>query len=200
VLGISVDGNISHFAIGHLTVTLTSPQGTTVTLHNRTGATADNLVGNWPTSLFVDGPGSLDDFMDEPVNGTWTMTVADHQLGALGVFNSWGLNLMVTDNSASAAPEGLPSVTRLVGNAPNPFNPRTTISFELAHSGPIRLEVYDVKGRLVRTLGDRVFSAGSHSVLWDGRNRQGGETASGLYFFRLTTNEETQTHKMLLVR
>ena len=65
--------NISHFAIGHLTVILTSPAGTSVTLHNRTGGTADNLVGNWTESLFVDGPGILEDFLDEPVQGTWTL-------------------------------------------------------------------------------------------------------------------------------
>jgi len=94
----------------------------------------------------------------------------------------------------------VPSRTRLVGNAPNPFNPRTVISFELAQTGPVRLEVYDVKGRLVQTLGDRVFEAGLHSVPWDGRDRRGGETASGLYFFRLMTEDEVQTHKMLLVR
>jgi len=197
---LSIDVNISHFAVGQLVITLTSPEGTSVTLHNRTGGTADDLVGNWPESMFVDGPGELADFQDENPQGAWTLTVADEQFGALGVFNSWGLNLLVTDGSISAAPSGVPSRTRLVGNAPNPFNPRTVISFELAQTGPVRLEVYDVKGRLVQTLGDRVFEAGLHSVPWDGRDRRGGETASGLYFFRLMTEDEVQTHKMLLVR
>jgi len=200
ILGITVDIDLTHFAIGQLSVVLTSPSGTSVTLHNRTGGTADNLVGNWPESLAVDGPGSLVDFLNEPIQGTWTLHVTDFQLGALGTLNSWGLNLMVVDDQASAVGDGLPQVTRLVGNAPNPFNPSTTISFELARSGPVRLEIYDVQGRLVRTLEDRVLEAGAHSVPWDGRNGQGGETASGLYFFRMTTDDATQTKKMMLVK
>ncbi len=201
ILGITIDTDISHFAIGHLVITLTSPEGTSVTLHNRTGGTADNLVGNWPKTLFIDGPGSLADFKEESPLGSWTFKVVDAQLGALGTLNSWGLNLLVTDHGASPVESsGLPQRTRLVGNAPNPFNPKTVISFELARSGPVRLEIYDVKGRLVKKLDDRVFPAGRHSVPWNGRDTRGADTASGLYFFRLRTEDEVQTHKMLLVR
>lgn len=200
VLGLSVDVDISHFAVGHLSVTLTSPAGTVVTLRNRTGGTADDLVGNWTNSLFVDGPGALSDFWDENPQGAWTLQVSDHQLGALGTFHSWGLNLLVTDHAASAVGSVMPAATRLIGNSPNPFNPRTVISFDLARSGPIRMDIYDLKGRRVRQLANRNYEAGRHEIVWDGRDSRGGETASGLYFFRMSTKDEVQTHKMLLVR
>jgi len=200
ILGITVDVDITHFSVGQLVITLTSPEGTSVTLRNRTGGTADDLVGNWPESLFVDGPGVLADFSNENPQGAWTMKVSDEQFGALGTFNSWGLNLLVTSNDASPVETGLPAVTRLVGNSPNPFNPRTVISFELARSGPVRMDVYDLKGRRVRQLADRSYEAGRHDIVWDGRDNRGGETASGLYFFRMRTEDDVQTHKMLLVR
>ncbi len=197
---LSVDVDISHFAVGHLVVTLTSPEGTVVTLRNRTGGTADDLVGNWTNTLFVDGPGAMSDFWDENPQGAWTLKVSDHQLGALGTFNSWGLNLLVTDHGASAVGPGMPAATRLIGNSPNPFNPRTVISFDLARSGPVRMDIYDLKGRRVRQLANRNYEAGRHEIVWDGRDNRGGETASGLYFFRMSTEDEVQTHKMLLVR
>jgi len=87
--------DIEHPSIGQLTVVLTSPLGTSVTLHNRTGSITDDIIGNYDENLPVDGPGSLGDFLGQPVQGDWTLTVADHQFGALGIFHSWG-----TDGSA----------------------------------------------------------------------------------------------------
>ncbi len=201
VQGVDVDVNISHFAIGNLVVTLTSPSGTTVTLHNRSGETADDLAGNWPGTLHVDGPGALDDFLGEEAQGTWTLQVADLQFGATGTFHSWGLNILVTPRDASGTDDpATPAVTRLVGNAPNPFNPRTVVAFDLARGGPVRLDVYDVRGRLVRRLADSVFAAGRHVVTWDGRDGRGAEPASGIYFCRLHTDEGAQVHKMTLLR
>jgi subtilisin-like proprotein convertase family protein len=200
IYGLTVDGDISHFAIGQLVIKLTSPSGTEVTLHNRTGGTSDDLVGTWPTSLFVDGPGELTDILSEQAAGTWTLNVSDRQLGALGTLNAWTLNLLVQSSGASPVDDNLPNVTQLVGNAPNPFNPRTKISFDLAAAGPVRLDIFDVRGRLVRLLANGDLPAGRHSLLWDGRNESGGETASGLYFYRLTAAGQQQTNKMLLVR
>jgi len=181
-------------------VTLTSPTGTSVTLHNRSGGTSDNLIGNWPEDLFVDGVGELADFVGEAAIGTWTFHVFDQQFGALGTFNSWSLNLLLEATDVSPVSNDSPFVTRLVGNSPNPFNPQTHIIFELAKPAKVQLEVFDLRGRLVRRLADQSFGSGRHNVLWDGRNESGGGTASGLYFYRLTTDDERETKKMLLVR
>lgn len=201
VAGISVDVDISHFAVGNLVVTLTSPSGRSVTLHNRTGGTLDDIVGNYPDERFVDGPGSLDDFLGEPALGPWTLSVADHQFGAVGTFNAWGVNLLVQPAGAAGTDDAsLPAATRLVGNSPNPFNPRTTIAFDLARPGPVRLDIYDLRGRLVRRLVDAALPAGRHEAAWDGRDDQGGAAASGLYFCRLHSSGGASVHKMALVR
>lgn len=200
VYGVTVSCDISHYAIGQLVVTLTSPSGTSVTLQNRTGGTADDLVGSWPDNLFVDGPGQLSDFLGDSASGSWTLHVSDRQLGALGTLNNWGLNLLVKAAGVAPVSGRTPLVTRLVGNVPNPFNPRTMISFDLGEAGPVRLEIFDLRGRLVRSLLDRGLPAGQHSQIWDGRSDSGGEVASGLYFYRLVAPNQNQSKKMLLVR
>ena len=200
VYGITVDVDVQHFAIGQLAVTLTNPSGESVVLHNRTGGVVDDLVGTWPTTLFVDGPGEMADFIDQQAAGDWTLHVADQQFGALGTQRGWGLNLLVKSDGVSATDNLLPPATRLMGNSPNPFNPRTSIAFELAAAGAVRLDIYDVRGRIVRHLADRQFIAGRNEVVWDGRDNSGGETASGMYFYRLTAGGYQETSKMLLVR
>ena len=85
-------------------------------------------------------------------------------------------------------------------NHPNPFNPDTRITFALAERGRVRIEVFDAAGRLVRTLVDRELSAGPHGVGWDARDRAGRAVGSGVYFYRMTTANETISRKMVVVR
>lgn len=94
----------------------------------------------------------------------------------------------------------VPSAPLLAQNAPNPFNPMTTIEFSIAEAGPVRLGVYDLKGQLVATLADRTFSEGTHRVIWSGRSDAGEEMPSGLYLYRVLADDRTQTRKMMLVR
>jgi len=89
---------------------------------------------------------------------------------------------------------------RLAQNYPNPFNPNTTMRFSLPERRMVRLRVYDVTGRLVAILADRVYPAGPHSVKWDGTNHRGQPVASGIYFYRLQAGSDTATRKMLLLR
>ncbi|MDD3643464.1 MAG: T9SS type A sorting domain-containing protein [Candidatus Krumholzibacteria bacterium] len=90
--------------------------------------------------------------------------------------------------------------TRLLEASPNPFNPSTTIRFELASPGRVTLAVYDVGGRLVRVLVDRTMSAGRHEAMWDGRGAGGAFAASGVYFYRLTTQGFVETRKMVRLK
>ncbi len=98
------------------------------------------------------------------------------------------------------ADAGLPRSLALSQNAPNPFNPQTTIVFAVDRATGVRLGVYDLQGRLVRTLAERVYAPGEHSVVWDGRDDAGSEMPSGLYLYRLEDGRRTQTRKMVLVR
>lgn len=83
---------------------------------------------------------------------------------------------------------------------PNPFNPLTTIRYDVREKGRVTLRIYDAAGRLVRTLFDGVNDAGSHSVTWDGRNNSGSAAASGIYFYRMAAPGFTRTRKMVLLR
>lgn len=85
-------------------------------------------------------------------------------------------------------------------NVPNPFNPATSISFVLPATSPVRLDIYDVRGRLVRTLVDEYRPSGRVTVNWDGRDAYGQQVASGAYFYRLVTSERTLTRKMVLLK
>ncbi|MCK5620477.1 MAG: T9SS type A sorting domain-containing protein, partial [Candidatus Krumholzibacteria bacterium] len=85
---------------------------------------------------------------------------------------------------------------------PNPFNPETTIRYDVTVRGHLSLSVYDVAGRLVRTLVDEVKApmAGGYSVTWNGRNNNGEPVPSGVYFYRLATKNATQTRKMVMLK
>ena len=93
-----------------------------------------------------------------------------------------------------------PAATRLHEIAPNPFNPRTVVSFDLARPGPARLGVYDAAGRLVRTLCDETLPAGRHARAWDGRDAQGRGAPSGASYARLATAGAVEPRKMTLLR
>jgi predicted outer membrane repeat protein len=95
----------------------------------------------------------------------------------------------------------IPAVSALDQNVPNPFNPTTRIRYSLAAAGGrVTLRVFDVNGRLVRTLVDRVAAAGPSEVIWDGRDDAGSPAASGVYFYRLEAPGFAQTRKMALIR
>jgi hypothetical protein len=89
---------------------------------------------------------------------------------------------------------------RLAQNYPNPFNPSTTVRFWLPERCMVQLRVYDVTGRLVTILADRIYPSGAHSVRWNGTNLRGQPVASGIYFYRLQAGLKTATRKMLLLR
>jgi hypothetical protein len=91
-------------------------------------------------------------------------------------------------------------VTRLMPNTPNPFNPQTTVRFDLAQPADVKLMVYSPMGRVVRTLLRGLREAGQHEMVWDGRNDSGGQVASGVYFLRLDAGPVTESRRMLMVK
>ena len=86
------------------------------------------------------------------------------------------------------------------GNFPNPFNPETVMKFNLPQAAHVSLKVYNILGQVVNTLVDEPLSAGSHSVIWDGKNAQGRDVASGVYFYRISAGGFESIEKMTLLR
>jgi len=84
---------------------------------------------------------------------------------------------------------------------PNPFNPSTNIQYELSETGPVDLVICDVSGRMIRRLESVArIDAGSHTTVWNGRDERGRPVASGIYFVRLTTERQTATRKLVLLK
>jgi hypothetical protein len=97
-------------------------------------------------------------------------------------------------------PHELPDRVTLWQNTPNPFNGITTIRFGLPVAGRVTLTLYDLNGRLIRTLVDRSQEAGFSAIRWDGQDARGRPVASGIYLYRLTTGNVTQTRKIVVLR
>jgi len=100
---------------------------------------------------------------------------------AQAFYNGLPTDVAIGDPVASA-----PKPVRLAQNAPNPFNPTTTIAFDMPRDGHVDLKVYAVDGRFVRTLVNETRTAGSHRITWDGRDDQGHAMPSGTYFYRFS--------------
>jgi hypothetical protein len=133
-----------------------------------------------------------------------------YSIGFRGVFLStsgWidigavGIHVTALSGPAVAAPSG-PAVGEsiLEQNRPNPFNPMTSVAFEIDEDVHAVLEIFDVRGELVRTLLDEPVTQGRYEILWDGRDDTGRELASGQYFYRLVAGDRVDAKKMILLR
>ena len=89
---------------------------------------------------------------------------------------------------------------RLDQNVPNPFNPTTQLSYQIAAGQFVTLAIYDVSGKKIRGLVGKQQPAGLYAVEWDGRNDGGELVSSGVYFYRLSAGEFTQTRRMVLLK
>lgn len=107
------------------------------------------------------------------------------------------------DGSSEEQDEDLPGKARvaaLLPSYPNPFNPTTTVSYSLTAREYVSLQIFDTKGRLVRTLCNEVVSEGTHGVIWNGRDNLGSQVAAGVYFVRFKAGDYQVTRKLVMVR
>jgi hypothetical protein len=116
-------------------------------------------------------------------------------------YNSLYATLSAGSDVASAADNGgAPRLSFLAQNHPNPFSTSTSIAFGTTVSEDVKIQIYDVGGRLVRDLVNSQLNAEHSLVAWDGRDNQGRLVASGVYFYRLVSKSFMQTRKMVLIR
>jgi hypothetical protein len=94
----------------------------------------------------------------------------------------------------------VPTGYLLEQNYPNPFNPITQISFVVPVAGEINVEVYNLLGQKIRTLLSEYKETGRYSVAWNGMNESGQQVPSGVYFYRLTTKDHSETKRMMLLK
>ena len=103
----------------------------------------------------------------------------------------------ITNNEDPLHP---PLVTKLLNNYPNPFNPETNIRFTLQETAPAKLYVYNIKGQLVKKLIDEILPSGMHQIVWNGKDSNNRNVASGMYFYILESKNYSCMKKMLLLK
>jgi hypothetical protein len=163
--------------------------------------------GEWKIS---DNPGDT-----VRVNDRYVITAPalGTNIQVVGVLNDWGgsdntpasWRIEPADSASvtevvSIAGATLPRAYALRPNYPNPFNPSTTLSFELPAVSEVRIVLYDVSGREVAVLVDERFQPGRYEAIWNGRSTQGAPVSTGIYFAQMITADYTSTIKMLLVK
>ena len=138
----------------------------------------------------------------------YAATVYDNKLIVGGEFNTAGGKPAAyvaawtkepTDVNEPGDPS-LPVSFNLSQNYPNPFNPMTTIEFELPRRSQVSIDIFNILGQKITGLVDKQYPAGSHSVVWDGVSSEGKRVSTGIYFYRLKTDDFTAIRKMLLLK
>ena len=139
-------------------------------------------------------------FMVEMLNDELYLTWEDRKTAGYGDYGD-EIRMQKLANTTVALDD--PLVQHPVVNLscyPNPFNPETTISFSLPSSGKVRLDVYNLRGQLVRSLIDTRLEAGTHSVIWNGKDDSGRDSATGVYLFKLHTAQGNTVRKAMLLK
>jgi hypothetical protein len=165
-------------------------------------ATVSSGVQTWTDSAYIVTGTESDHFVEYYVYAVYTPTgsLSDAGTSVVWASESMGIPLKPVVNAGD-----IPSKFSL-GNYPNPFNPSTTIRYDLPKDAGVKMDIYDVMGRKVRTLMDGSRSAGSYSVVWNSRDDHGRDVASGVYLYRFVaspTNGDkpfTQSGKLVLTR
>ena len=94
----------------------------------------------------------------------------------------------------------IPVTLKLNQNYPNPFNPETTIQFDIAKESSVKLQVYNIRGQLVKTLVNTRLKPGKHSVVWNGTNENKEKVSSGVYLYRVSSDNDNVVNKMILMK
>ena len=173
---------VSHYTAGFRVYDVSNPMNPVLldTYDTAPGLTGDGYDGCY--GVYPWGPGGIV-YVSDSVNGLYLFQVEDFA----------GVPTAIGGTPAVAA-------ARLLASYPNPFNPATTIAYEIDEPTDVVLAVYDVKGALVRTLTRAPMPGGRHEVRWDGARANGARVASGVYFVRLAAGGHTDTGRLVLLK
>lgn len=194
-----------HFSGGHYyTMTVTEPVPGRVSINielliPHLGTTVTQEFMNVATLCFRRRyPGGQPQLAWRTVSPNATIVFADDEMTIVppGNLVGWQAPGIVDPPVVESRAAGF----RLLPNHPNPFNPETTIAFELSHASRITLHVFDLMGRQVRTLMNRQMPPGKHQVVWNGTDDRENPVPSGAYILRLRVGNSVQTRRLLLVR
>ncbi|MBN1212271.1 MAG: T9SS type A sorting domain-containing protein [candidate division Zixibacteria bacterium] len=170
---------------------LATGTGPLFTLH----LTVDSLISD--TTLIIDST----TYFTEGNNTFIVLTSLDGNEKIKPIFNLGEIDIDIITAVEDITEDGqLPTSYTLSQNYPNPFNPSTEIEFSLPTAGWVTLDVFNILGQNVRRLVDQKLSTGVHRVTFDGRTDRNQTLASGIYLYRLTSGNFTQSRKMILLK
>ena len=144
----------------------------------------------------VDGLHYIDTDVVVDVQYTY-FVVAVYTEGTSEPSNTETITLTITSENDEVV---IQSESRLIGNFPNPFNPSTSIRYQVSGITHVEINVYNVRGQLVRSLVNAEYPIGEHDVIWDGRDDNGLSVGSGVYFYRMKTNNGSEIRRMALMK
>ncbi len=166
----------------------------------------------YPVGRSIEAPASIADIdkdgdLDIIISTSSGVTVIDYKnrYKSIKPWTTYRANLQRTgfygeDHTLEIEEINVPIVTNLKQNYPNPFNPETKIDFALSKNSHILLEVFNLKGQRINTLIDEYLKEGHHSVVWQGVDNKQNIVSSGIYFYRLTTENKLFHKKMMLLK
>ena len=161
-----------------------------------------DITGNGNVGLIMTTPDSAGIFVDYPAfNYNEGKSPApfwryNRRMNNTAFMGEDSIPTDITEGSNYTIPRGY----HLGQNHPNPFNPYTTLSYEIPSRAWVTLTVYDILGRELVTLVDGFKSAGRYSITWDGSNREGNRVSSGVYFYRLKADDFVEARKMIFLK
>ncbi len=202
--------SVQHTWVGDLVVTLTAPNGQSRQVIANNGGAGDNILSFFgdafnylpnssiylPPWAFIKPIVTFGNIGNTFLNGTWSLKVVDNAASDVGLLQGWGLRF---NNQTMVGIEivnsNIPQKFALYQNYPNPFNPNTSINFDVAKNGNVKIILFDVLGREVKTLVNEYFKAGNYKYNFDGFS-----LASGVYFYKIVAGDFTDTKKMTLLK
>lgn len=213
IVDIGLMVSILHTYASDLEIAVVSPALDTVVLASDNGGGGENFLntifdddavipigeGVPPFTGYYIPVEPLSEFHFDEALGTWRLLVTDMASGDQGSLLGWELYIMA-QVSADDPIILQPGRLALNGNYPNPFNSTTQIRYSVPRDAFVSLSLYNIMGQNIRTLVSESVSAGTHTVLWDGRDTRGVDAATGLYLVRLESAGSSSTHKVMLLR
>ena len=148
------------------------------------------------TMYYIDAEGNL---ASEGITGVTLNTEVNKITGTIAHFSDIALS-QSTDIPTAIEENPRPSGFTLSQNFPNPFNPETTISFEMPVQSHVKITIYNLIGQYVKTLVNEIKPIGTYSVVWDGTDASGTRVTSGLYFYRIDAGNFSQTKKLIMMK
>jgi len=190
------------FNPGHYAIDLTNVSGDVnwgMTMHS-TADPFQTKSSSLPDAMaWLNGPGEGESIeFDIPSEGYYCLAVWKNETTDVPVNGQFQLRFV--DALTPVSDGNTPVPAGLTGITPNPFNPQTTISFNVISDGTVRLDIYDLRGKLARSLTRDSFSAGRHDVIWDGRDNAGHGLPSGVYMVRMQSQDVNEIQKVLMLK